>query len=95
MRKREGDAIVLTTYGRSSGFCIDPIEKKPLNHFLPGYRGALVRHAGCNLAPLLSELGHLEVGDVDTLADEASPEMLADAAVRLGCGPSRSPTTTR
>ena len=36
VRQREGDAMVLTTYGRSSGFCIDPIEKKPLNHFLPG-----------------------------------------------------------
>ena len=28
VRKREGDAMVLTTYGRSSGFCIDPVEKK-------------------------------------------------------------------
>lgn len=36
VRARQGDQIVLTTYGRSSGFCIDPIEKKPLNHFLPG-----------------------------------------------------------
>ena len=36
VRAREGDAMVLTTHGRSSGFCIDPIEKKPLNHFLPG-----------------------------------------------------------
>lgn len=36
VRARQGDAIVLTTYGRSSGFCVDPIEKKPLNHFLPG-----------------------------------------------------------
>jgi hypothetical protein len=36
VRQRFGDAMVLTTYGRSSGFCIDPIEKKPLNHFFPG-----------------------------------------------------------
>jgi pyruvate formate lyase activating enzyme len=36
VRTRYDDAIILTTYGRSSGFCIDPIEKKPLNHFLPG-----------------------------------------------------------
>ena len=62
VRQREGDAIVLTTYGRSSGFCIDPIEKKPLNHFYPGIVGVLVRHR--RLQPrvqVLPELGHLEV----------------------------------
>jgi len=36
VRARHDGQMVLTTYGRSSGFCIDPIEKKPLNHFLPG-----------------------------------------------------------
>src|SRR5262249_51451261 len=36
VRARQDDQIALTTYGRSSGFCLDPIEKKPLNHFLPG-----------------------------------------------------------
>ena len=40
VRKREGDRMVLTTYGRSSGFCVDPIEKKPLHHFHPGSRSA-------------------------------------------------------
>ena len=62
VRAREGGEVVLTTYGRSSGFCVDPIEKKPLNHFLPGHVGALVRHRG--LQPrlqVLPELGHLEV----------------------------------
>jgi pyruvate formate lyase activating enzyme len=49
VRRREGDAIVLTTYGRSSGFCIDPIEKKPLAHFLPGTPVLLFGTAGCNL----------------------------------------------
>ena len=62
VRQREGDAMVLTTYGRSSGFCIDPIEKKPLNHFYPGSSRVLVRHR--RLQPrvqVLPELGHLEV----------------------------------
>jgi hypothetical protein len=36
VRQMVDGAMQLTTYGRSSGFCIDPIEKKPLNHFLPG-----------------------------------------------------------
>ena len=61
VRQRVGDAMVLATYGRSSGFCIDPIEKKPLNHFHPGIERAVVRHRG--LQPgvqVLPELGHLE-----------------------------------
>ena len=62
VRGRQGDAIVLTTYGRSSGFCVDPIEKKPLNHFLPGLVGPLVRHGRLQpRLPVLPELGHLEV----------------------------------
>ena len=62
VRARQDDAIVLTTYGRSSGYCVDPVEKKPLNHFLPGLVGALLRHRG--LQPhlqVLPELGHLQV----------------------------------
>ena len=59
VRMREGDEMVLTTYGRSSGFCIDPIEKKPLNHFYPGIERALLRHG--RLQPrlqVLPEFGH-------------------------------------
>src|SRR3954454_21584042 len=36
VRGRLAGQFVLTSYGRSSGFCVDPIEKKPLNRFLPG-----------------------------------------------------------
>ena len=61
VRQRVGDQMVLTTYGRSSGFCVDPIEKKPLNHFYPGTQRALVRHRGLQPGlPLLPELGHLQ-----------------------------------
>src|SRR5262245_44847282 len=49
VRARQGDQMILTTYGRSSGFCIDPIEKKPLNHFLPGTPVLSFGTAGCNL----------------------------------------------
>jgi pyruvate formate lyase activating enzyme len=49
VRARRGDQMVLATYGRSSGFCIDPIEKKPLNHFLPGTPVLSFGTAGCNL----------------------------------------------
>jgi pyruvate formate lyase activating enzyme len=61
VRARQSDQIVLTTYGRSSGFCIDPIEKKPLNHFLPGTPVLSFGTAGCNLTmQILPELGYLQ-----------------------------------
>jgi pyruvate formate lyase activating enzyme len=85
VRMREDDRIVLTTYGRSSGFCIDPIEKKPLNHFLPGTSVLSFGTAGCNLACRFCQNYDISKSrEIDTLADEASPEAIAEAAVRLG-----------
>jgi len=82
----QGGAVVLTTYGRSSGFCIDPIEKKPLNHFLPGTPILSFGTAGCNLACRFCQNWDISKSrEMDTLADAATPEALADAAVRLGC----------
>ncbi len=78
--------VVLTTYGRSSGFCVDPIEKKPLNHFLPGTPVLSFGTAGCNLACKFCQNWDISKSrETDTLADEASPEALAAAAERLGC----------
>jgi len=86
VRMREGDEIVLTTYGRSSGFCVDPIEKKPLNHFLPGTPVLSFGTAGCNLGCRFCQNWDISKSrEIDTLADAASPEQLADAAVALGC----------
>jgi len=86
VRKREGDAMVLTTYGRSSGFCVDPIEKKPLNHFYPGTSVLSFGTAGCNLACKFCQNWDISKSrEWDTLADEASPETIAGAAIRLGC----------
>jgi pyruvate formate lyase activating enzyme len=86
VRARAGDRIVLTTYGRSSGFCVDPIEKKPLNHFLPGSSVLSFGTAGCNLACRFCQNWDISKSrSVDTLADSAAPEAIADAAVRLGC----------
>ncbi|HEY7667539.1 MAG TPA: AmmeMemoRadiSam system radical SAM enzyme [Actinomycetota bacterium] len=87
VRAREGDAIVLTTYGRSSGFCVDPIEKKPLNHFLPGTPVLSFGTAGCNLGCRYCQNWDISKSrEFDTLADRASPEEIARAAVELGCG---------
>ncbi|HTZ66019.1 MAG TPA: hypothetical protein VMB83_00865, partial [Roseiarcus sp.] len=48
--REDGEGMELTAYGRSTGFCVDPIEKKPLNHFLPGSSVLSFGTAGCNLA---------------------------------------------
>jgi pyruvate formate lyase activating enzyme len=86
VRARLDDEIVLTTYGRSSGFCVDPIEKKPLNHFLPGTPILSFGTAGCNLACKFCQNWDISKSrEVDTLADAASPEAIAAAALRLGC----------
>jgi pyruvate formate lyase activating enzyme len=86
VRAARGGAIVLTTYGRSSGFCVDPIEKKPLNHFLPGSSVLSFGTAGCNLACRFCQNWDISKSrQIDRLADSASPERIADSAVALGC----------
>jgi pyruvate formate lyase activating enzyme len=86
VRAREGDQVVLTTYGRSSGFCVDPIEKKPLHHFHPGTAVLSFGTAGCNLACRFCQNWDISKSkEIDTLADQAAPETIAEAAVRLGC----------
>ena len=79
-------AVVLTTFGRASGFCVDPIEKKPLNHFLPGTAVLSFGTAGCNLGCKFCQNWDISKSrEVDTLSAEASPETIAYAAQDLGC----------
>jgi len=86
VRGRRGDEIVLTTYGRSSGFCIDPIEKKPLNHFLPGTPVLSFGTAGCNLTCKFCQNWDIsKARELDRLQDEASPAAIAEAAAVSGC----------
>ncbi len=86
VRQRKGDAMVLTTYGRSSGFCIDPIEKKPLNQFFPGSSAFSFGTAGCNLACKFCQNWDISKSrEMDTLMDQASPEMIARTAQAQGC----------
>jgi pyruvate formate lyase activating enzyme len=85
VRARHGDAMVLTTYGRSSGFCIDPIEKKPLNHFYPGSSVFSFGTAGCNLACKFCQNWDISKSrDMDRLMDRASPAQIAHAASDAG-----------
>jgi pyruvate formate lyase activating enzyme len=86
VRERQGDAMVLTTYGRSSGFCVDPIEKKPLHHFYPGTSVLSFGTAGCNLGCRFCQNWDLsKATEWDRLADQASPEAIARRARQLGC----------
>ncbi|MGB5536335.1 MAG: AmmeMemoRadiSam system radical SAM enzyme [Thiogranum sp.] len=86
VRENLDDEIVLTTYGRSSGYCIDPIEKKPLNHFLPGTPVLSFGTAGCNLACKFCQNWDISKSrETHTLTDEASPELIARAAQQLNC----------
>jgi pyruvate formate lyase activating enzyme len=86
VRARQDDQIVLTSYGRSSGYCVDPIEKKPLNHFLPGSSVLSFGTAGCNLACRFCQNWDISKSkEIDTLADKASPEAIASTARDLGC----------
>jgi pyruvate formate lyase activating enzyme len=86
VRQNSGGKVVLTTYGRSSGFCIDPIEKKPLNHFYPGSAVLSFGTAGCNLACKFCQNWSISKSrETDTLADVATPGAIAEAAAKAGC----------
>ncbi len=86
VRENRDGAVVLNTYGRSSGFCIDPIEKKPLNHFLPGTPVLSFGTAGCNLSCKYCQNWDISKSrETDTLASQASPETIARVAQETGC----------
>ena len=96
VRARVDDMVVLTSYGRSSGFCVDPVEKKPLNHFLPGTPVLSFGTAGCNLACKFCQNWDISKSrEIDTLADQATPAALAGWPSRWTAAAWRSPTTTR
>ncbi len=86
IRANRGNQVVLTSYGRSSGFCVDPIEKKPLNHFLPGTAVLSFGTAGCNLACKFCQNWDISKSrEIDTLGDRADPAKIARVAAELGC----------
>lgn len=86
VRERQNDQMMLTSYGRSTGFCIDPIEKKPLHHFLPGSRVLSFGTAGCNLGCLFCQNWAISKSrEIERLSAVAFPETIACAAKELGC----------
>jgi pyruvate formate lyase activating enzyme len=86
VRQAQDDGIVLTSYGRASGFCIDPIEKKPLNHFYPGTPVLSFGTAGCNLGCRFCQNWDIsKSSEIDRLSNWAAPEDVAKAAAEAGC----------
>ncbi|MEE9312909.1 MAG: AmmeMemoRadiSam system radical SAM enzyme [Planctomycetota bacterium] len=86
VRANQAGKIVLTTWGRSSGFCVDPIEKKPLNHFLPGTPIFSFGTAGCNLGCRFCQNWDISKSrEQHTLTDQAKPATIAEAALETGC----------
>ncbi|HWB13104.1 MAG TPA: AmmeMemoRadiSam system radical SAM enzyme [Pirellulales bacterium] len=86
VRENRAGEMVLSTYGRSTGFCIDPVEKKPLNHFYPGTSILSFGTAGCNLGCKFCQNWSISKSrEIEQLSEEASAEAIAEAAQRLGC----------
>ncbi len=86
VRENRGGEMVLTTYGRSTGFCIDPIEKKPLNHFFPGSSVLSFGTAGCNLGCKFCQNHDIsKAREISLLSQLALPDAIAEAAVAHGC----------
>jgi pyruvate formate lyase activating enzyme len=86
VRANRDGRIVLTTYGLSTGFCIDPIEKKPLFHFLPGTPVLSFGTAGCNLACRFCQNWDIsKAREVSILSEKAAPLSIAREAQNQGC----------
>ncbi len=86
VRQRVGNRLVLTAYGRTSGFCVDPIEKKPLHHFFPGSTVLSFGTVGCNLSCRFCQNWNLSRSrDLSILRDRATPEAIAESAHHQGC----------
>lgn len=86
VRKNEGGQMILTTYGKSTGFCIDPIEKKPLNHFLPGTSVLSFGTAGCNLGCQFCQNWSISKSrEIEIISELATPKDIAHAALKYGC----------
>ena len=86
VRQHRNGAMILTTYGRSSGFCVDPIEKKPLHHFYPGTGILSFGTAGCNLGCHFCQNWDISKSkETQRLTEDAPPQAIARAAKKFGC----------
>ncbi|MBF0124651.1 MAG: AmmeMemoRadiSam system radical SAM enzyme [Magnetococcales bacterium] len=90
VRGRQGDTLVLRGYGQASSLCIDPIEKKPLYHFMPGEAILSLGTVGCNLTCKFCQNWSITKSErgsslLDRLGETAMPEQIAAAAASVHC----------
>jgi len=84
VRQRTGNELIAAAYGRICGLAVDPIEKKPLYHFLPGSSALSFGTVGCNLTCSFCQNWHLSRATV-LEGSRITPEEIVAAAVRSGC----------
>ncbi|VEG26100.1 AmmeMemoRadiSam system radical SAM enzyme [Actinomyces howellii] len=85
VRRRSQDRIVLTAYGRSTGLCLDPVEKKPLYHVHPGSSVLSLGTAGCNLACRFCQNWEISTARrTEVLSEQAPVAQVAALARGLG-----------
>jgi pyruvate formate lyase activating enzyme len=85
IRQNHGGKLYSIGYGRPTGFAIDPIEKKPLNHFLPGSTILSFGTAGCNLGCKFCQNWSMSKAKLDDLNSlTASPEEVVSLAKEYG-----------
>jgi pyruvate formate lyase activating enzyme len=89
VRENRGGTLYTLVYGRLIARQVDPIEKKPLFHFLPGSLSYSVATVGCNLRCRFCQNADIAQLPADRggtiLGEEATPEEVVDAAERAGC----------
>lgn len=81
VRQNKDGELLLTTFGRATHFCLEPIEKVPFFHFYPGQTVLSFGTAGCNLSckPCVhSNVAHAPL--IDAKTDNVTPEGIANAA---------------
>ncbi|HET6438260.1 MAG TPA: AmmeMemoRadiSam system radical SAM enzyme [Anaeromyxobacter sp.] len=86
VRENRGGQLVTTAWGRSTGFAVDPIEKKPLAHYLPGSTVLSFGTAGCNLGCRFCqnwEMSKARLSD-QRAEDDWTPERVVDLARQEG-----------
>lgn len=86
MRRNEAGQLVSLGYGRPQGLSADPVEKKPLYHFLPGTRTLSFGTEGCNLACSFCQNWHMSrAAPPADAAPQVAPEEVVELALQADC----------
>ena len=86
IRVNQGGKLYSLGYASPAALQIDPIEKKPLNHFLPGTRVFSLGTAGCNMGCFFCQNWDISKSKADQVnSTHISPEEVVLLAIRYGC----------